>query len=271
MKLFRASVNDAKAIQNIVHTTISHTYSKYYPSGVVKFFLEYHSQENIIKDIKSGEVLLIEQDGELVATGSLYKNEIKRVFVLPDYQGLGCGGLIMDELERLIVKNCYDEAILQASLPAYGIYLNRGYKSIGYEQLKVFNDEILFFHVMRRALIDPEKFEINYNNRMFRMVANSEEGQTDANTVFSYRQDKSLVWAKYHGGQILKGFLLGTTHQDGRLYFAYQHLDTKGRLSAGLCRATPEAISRYRIRLKVSWERNTPDRAKGVAVLEQFD
>ena len=59
----------------------------------------------------------LENDGEIIGTGSHTDNHITRVYVLPEYQGHGFGSLIMDELEKEIFS-CYDNCELDASLPA---------------------------------------------------------------------------------------------------------------------------------------------------------
>jgi hypothetical protein len=35
---------------------------------------------------------------------------------------------------------------------------------------------------------------INYNDRLFKAVSNSENGEVDESTIFHYRQTGDLVW-----------------------------------------------------------------------------
>jgi len=59
---------------------------------------------------------------------------------------------------------------------------------------------------------------INFDNRMFRSIANSEDGEVGSDTIFYYRQDGDAVWAEYAGGEIVRGFLLAKVMPDGSRY-----------------------------------------------------
>jgi len=100
MKFIKADFKDVEVIHSIVHSTIKEVYPKYYPEGVVDFFLTHHSLENIKKAVNIEFILLIECDGEIVGTGAIYENQIKRMFVLPEFQGKGYGSMLLDRLEQ---------------------------------------------------------------------------------------------------------------------------------------------------------------------------
>lgn len=104
MNIIKATSADFSEVKNIVHTTIKTIYPHYYPKGVVDFFLNHHSDANIQKAIETETVLLLVVDGIIVGTGSTKENEIARLFVLPQFQGLGYGTLLMNELEYRISK-----------------------------------------------------------------------------------------------------------------------------------------------------------------------
>lgn len=56
------------------------------------FFLEHHSEENILKDIKKNRVFLyLDTSQNAIGTVTVKGNEICRLFVLPAYQGKGFG------------------------------------------------------------------------------------------------------------------------------------------------------------------------------------
>jgi ribosomal protein S18 acetylase RimI-like enzyme len=91
-------------------------------------------------------------DGTVVGTGSINGNEIKRVFVLPQFQGRGYGTALMNELEARIAKD-YNEIVLDSSLPAYSLYLKRGYMSVKYEKIVTSNEDVLCCNVMKKSVI----------------------------------------------------------------------------------------------------------------------
>ena len=121
----------------------------YYPSGVVQFFLDHHTPDRILPDIRAGHVYLFEADSAIVGTGTIRENEIARVFVLPEYQGRGYGSLIMQQLEELIFRT-HGTAKLDSSLPAFGMYLKRGYKPRAWRTMVTPGGQVLCYHEMEK-------------------------------------------------------------------------------------------------------------------------
>jgi len=86
-----------------------------------------------------GEFLIGECDGLFVAMGALKRTsperaEIKRMRVLPEYQGRGYGQFILDELEARARALGYqtlhlDTSILQ--IPAQRLYEKNGFREVG--------------------------------------------------------------------------------------------------------------------------------------------
>lgn len=130
----------ADAIYHVLHTTIKTVYPKYYPSEVAGFFCRHHSREHILDGIASGHMGVL-TDG----------SHITGVYVLPDYQGQGCGSQIMDCLESEISKQ-HDIAVLDASLPAARFYEHRGYLTVGHGVYELENDVRLVYEIMEKKL-----------------------------------------------------------------------------------------------------------------------
>ncbi|WP_373218712.1 GNAT family N-acetyltransferase [Ruminococcus sp. 5_1_39BFAA] len=104
----------------IVKETIQKIYPHYYPSGAVQFFLDLHSEARIEEGMSYEEIYLAMVQGNIIGTGSIRKNEICRLFILPEYQGKGCGSILMDLLEARIFEN-YPKVHVDASFPAESI------------------------------------------------------------------------------------------------------------------------------------------------------
>lgn len=155
--VIQANMDMVSDIHELVHTTIKDIYTKYYSDEAVKFFLELHSKENISKDISTGKVYVVTLKNDVIGTGTLEGNHIKRVFVLPQFQRQGIGTLIMDFVETEIIKS-HGAVWLEASLPAGKFYHNRGYITKGYEEYQLENDKVLAYEIMCR-----NHFPINSN------------------------------------------------------------------------------------------------------------
>jgi GNAT superfamily N-acetyltransferase len=144
-----ATIDHLDIVLRIVKSTIQTVYPAYYPSGAIEFFLDYHSDAATRAAIERGEVYLFEENSEFVATGSVEGNYLTRLFVLPEHQGKGYGSHIMDFLEDLAFQD-HLEARLDASLPAVGMYLKRGYEISAYQRERTFQDHYLCYFDMKK-------------------------------------------------------------------------------------------------------------------------
>ncbi len=150
MNIKKAVIADLGTVYNITQNTIREIYPEYYPCGAVEFFCKHHCTENILKDIQAGFVYLAIDDNEnIVGTVTVKENEIARLFVLPQYQGNGYGGKIIDFAENQIFSS-YDDIILDASLPAKAIYLKRQYVFVEYNIITTDNGDRLCYDVMQK-------------------------------------------------------------------------------------------------------------------------
>ncbi len=111
--------------------------------------------------------------------------------------------------------------------------------------------------------------KINYDNKTFASVQNSETGEVSAETVFHYHQKDNLVWAEYAGGEIVFGNLIGKIADNETLEIRYQHLNQKGELMTGKCFSTPETLSDGRIRLREKWQWTSGDLSEGESIVEE--
>ena len=162
--VIKADMNMVLDIYELVHTTIKDIYQKYYSDESVKFFLELHSKEKISADILNGKVYVSVHEHNVVGTGTLDGDHIKRLFVLPKFQKQGIGTLIMDHLETEIIKD-HGAVWLDSSLPAGKFYHNRGYITKKYKEIQLENDKVLAYEIMCRNkfLIDPNEYNAPYH------------------------------------------------------------------------------------------------------------
>jgi GNAT superfamily N-acetyltransferase len=119
---------DLPSVHELIHQTIDACYTGIYPPRAVGFFKEYHSPVNILKRHREGCVFVVEEDGRMVATGTLVGEEICGVFVNPQFQGRGYGALVMGELERQALAIGRAETKLSISLPSRKFYERLGYE-----------------------------------------------------------------------------------------------------------------------------------------------
>ena len=148
MSIKAAAKSDFMTVKKITHTTIREVYPHYYPEGAVLFFLRHHSDESILDDITEGSVFLcVNQDHIPVGTVTLKENEICRLFVLPQFQGMGYGKELLDFAEAEIAQN-YTEIRLDASFPGKALYLKRGYTEYEYRTVDTGHNDFLCYDIM---------------------------------------------------------------------------------------------------------------------------
>lgn len=110
---------------------------------------------------------------------------------------------------------------------------------------------------------------INYHNKTFRPVSNTENGETGSETIFKYLQHGNIITAEYSGGKIVKGHLIGLANERGEIDMRYHQVNTNGELMTGVCHSTPEILPNRKIRLHEQWEWTSGDRSKGESVIEE--
>lgn len=265
MEYITATQKDLHEIYNVVQESIKTIYPLYYPKEVVDFFCELHSKEKIQNDIEKGHVGIVKMDNQIIGTGCYEENHITRVYVLPAFQGKGYGSYIMQCLEDIIASN-YDMVNLDASLPAAKLYEKLGYHTIQHEKFEVNHGAILAYEIMEKHL-SKTTTDISYEGKVFIPKMNTENGEVDSQTIFTYHQKGNMLWADYEGGEILKGHLIGTVAQNGELDFYYHHINEQQQVRVGVCHSKPHILENGKIELAEEWQWLNGDCSKGTSIL----
>lgn len=159
MEYRKAKIEEIQNIYEIVQTTIRQIYPKYYLPEIVDAFYDFHSKENIMKDIEQGCLYVLLEAGKIVGTGTINENHITRVYVLPEFQGKGYGTYIMQQLEEEIGKR-YNVVNIDASLPACRLYYKMGYRTIDHGEWKCTDNVIQIYEIMEKYLRNNNILEI---------------------------------------------------------------------------------------------------------------
>ena len=224
-EVVKADMNMVFDIYELVHITIKDIYKKYYSDEAVKFFLELHSKENISADISEGKVYAAVHEHDVVGTGTLDGDHIKRLFVLPQFQEQGIGTRIMDFLEAEIIKD-YGAVWLDSSLPAGKFYHDRGYITKKYEEIQLENDKVLAYEIMCRNKFPIDPNEYNAPSQLVRREMELQEIDLDdlrkifpkksyllADSLYDTMLSKNAGTLTYHvGGEV---YVMGHDHSVG--------------------------------------------------------
>src|SRR5690349_20160778 len=111
---------------------------------------------------------------------------------------------------------------------------------------------------------------MNYNNKKFRVVSNTGNGETSKQTIFHYKQEGNILTCEYFGGKIIKGQLIGLVDNDGNIDMRYHQVNDKGQIMTGVCKSKPEILQDGKIRLHEVWQWTSADNSKGNSILEEM-
>ena len=122
---------------------------------------------------------------------------------------------------------------------------------------------------LNHVFIKITLIEVNYKNKSFRPISNSENGETSNETVFVYRQEGNVLTSEYAGGNIKQGHLIGLVDEHGIIDMRYHQVNNKGELMTGVCKSIPEIMENGKIRLHETWKWTSGDYSEGQSLFEE--
>ncbi|WP_179134089.1 n-acetylglutamate synthase [Halobacillus massiliensis] len=110
---------------------------------------------------------------------------------------------------------------------------------------------------------------INYHNRKFISVQNTQNGEVSSKTYFHYFQEGQILYADYEGGEIVKGKLIGIVKEDNTLEFRYNHINTSNEIRGGKCISTPVIKNDGSIELHERWQWLDEEQTEGESIIKE--
>ncbi len=98
IRKFKSS--DLDTVRDLIQNTVDACYSDVYSKEAVRFFKDWHCDENVLKDAKEGYTIVLKKDGRIIGTGTIVGDEIRRVFIEPAFQKYGFGIILLQKLEE---------------------------------------------------------------------------------------------------------------------------------------------------------------------------
>ncbi|MEE9441728.1 MAG: n-acetylglutamate synthase [candidate division Zixibacteria bacterium] len=112
--------------------------------------------------------------------------------------------------------------------------------------------------------------EINLNNKYFKGVENYDDGDFNQDTVFHYRQDKTIVWATFQGGGTRFGTVVGYIDEKESIRMVWQYLSVLDKFISGTTVSEVEILLDGRYRLHEKWTISKPEPLRGTSVIEEI-
>ena len=150
------SKSDLAALHRLIADTIERCYIGVYPPKAIRYFLDYHAPENVLRDAEAGITLVGWLDEKPVVTATLTNNYVCRVFVHPKHQGQGFGTKIAEDKEKLAVEKGIQILKLDASLTSRRFWERLGWRVAAHE-VEMVEDQPLEYFGMTKTISSTEK------------------------------------------------------------------------------------------------------------------
>ena len=111
---------------------------------------------------------------------------------------------------------------------------------------------------------------MNYHNKKFRLISNSENGEVSDDMVFHYQQNGNILTCTYQGENIIKGHLIGLVDTKGNIEMRYHQINKNNELKTGVCQSTPTILKNGKIRLFENWQWTSGNNSKESSILEEI-
>ncbi|MCK5128640.1 MAG: GNAT family N-acetyltransferase [Clostridiales bacterium] len=157
LTIIYAKKQDANEIIELVHHVVNISLKEVYPESVRKWFHDYHSIENLNNEFDdSAHILVVKEKDKIIATGTYYLKELKRVFISPNKQKLGLGKRLMNEMEKIAKENGDEIVLLYANPSSWKYYENMGYETLSIAVEKLENGDLFPYCRMKKNLIEQK-------------------------------------------------------------------------------------------------------------------
>jgi GNAT superfamily N-acetyltransferase len=113
----------------------------------------------------------------------------------------------------------------------------------------------------------PER--ICMQNRKLKTRLNTANGQIGEDTIFEYFQEGDVVWGTYHGGDVLRGVLMGKMSPNRDLEITYMQMGTDGSYGEGTSHSSTEFLNDGRIVLYEDWIWTGNRKGEGNSIIEE--
>ncbi|WP_010523518.1 hypothetical protein [Aquimarina agarivorans] len=103
------------------------------------------------------------------------------------------------------------------------------------------------------------------------VTVKNENGLSSDKTIFHYFQKGKTITAKYKGGCVLEGFIIGKELQSSKIELLYQCLTIEGELKAGRSEGVVSKTTDGKLKLNFDWNWLNGDLSGGKSEYIEID
>lgn len=138
---------DERKISHLCRRCIAEINSKDVSEKETEFLINEFSPSGVVKYSKDSLMYVALLDEKIVGTGNLKENQVRGVFINPNYHGYGIGRRIMNYIEGIAIRKGIRSVYLNSSA-----YAKEFYKKLGYKKVRDFNSVVGVMTKMTKKL-----------------------------------------------------------------------------------------------------------------------
>lgn len=129
------TAEDAYSVLQIRQNNLKQTDSKDYPGHIIQKMIETLTCEKLVEISKDPNrvILVAVANSKVVGSASLYKDNVRLMFVDPNFHHKGIGKELLSKIENIAREKGIATLSLMSSLPAKGFYERFGFVKYGTE------------------------------------------------------------------------------------------------------------------------------------------
>ena len=123
-------IEDAQEVSSVIRRSILYRDNRGYTLEQLYSIANHYSAETLCSDLENKQIFVCEENGKIVGTATLNKDELMTCFIVPEYQNKGIGNKFVKLRENEAVKKGLSRVWLVSSIPSYNYYKKQGYSLV---------------------------------------------------------------------------------------------------------------------------------------------
>jgi citrate lyase synthetase len=127
---------DLPEVKYLIDEVTYDTYKSLIPEEGYEYFKDnMWGIDMLKKDAQEGCTIVVKDNGKIIGTGTIVDNYISKIYIKPEYHGLGLGKLIVNCLEDKARLNGIRTVFLASNLSAEKFYTKLGYETTDLKEM----------------------------------------------------------------------------------------------------------------------------------------
>jgi N-acetylglutamate synthase-like GNAT family acetyltransferase len=122
-----ANIKDAQEISELIENSIRFALTDKLPQDQIEHTINLYTPIRVKEHIQNNRYFIVKEDKKIVGCVLIENNEMKSLYVNPDYMGNGIGAKLVNKSEEYIKDNGFDHVWIWANIVAVGFYESKGY------------------------------------------------------------------------------------------------------------------------------------------------